>query len=70
MDALRRKERVLASSIDSKTMEIETVEARAAALKALVCDTSQTSICRLLVELETGGTDRTLTLTLTLSPSP
>ena len=54
MDALlAKKEQVLAETVAGKTSEIEAVESRAAALKALVCETSQTSICRLMVELET-----------------
>lgn len=56
--ALRRKLDVLMAGIEAKTREIEEIEARLAALKSLVCETSQTSICRLMVELETGGNIR------------
>ena len=58
LDLLHRKHRVLLAGVSSKVSEIEQVEARAAALKQTVCETSQTSICRLMVELETGGNIR------------
>ena len=58
LDALQRKHTVLLDGVSSKVTEIEAVEARAAALKQTVCETSQTSICRLMVELETGGNIR------------
>ena len=57
-DLLSRKHAVLLEGIEAKIREIEAVEARAAALKQTVCETSQTSICRLMVELETGGNIR------------
>ena len=55
LEVLKRKQRVLSASISAKTHEIDAVETRAAALKALVCETSQTSICRLMV-LSRGAT--------------
>jgi len=57
-EALRKKCEVLTAGVEAKTREIEEIEARASALKAVVCETSQTSICRLMVELETGGNIR------------
>ena len=58
LEALQSKQEVLRDGVAAKTSDIEAVELRAEALKTVVCETSQTSICRLMVELETGGNIR------------
>ena len=55
---LHRKLQVLQEGIDQKTSEIAQVDSYAADFKGAVRESSQSSICRLLVELETGGNIR------------
>ena len=55
---LHRKDKVLQDGIDQKTAELEQVEQHANEFKEGVCETSQTSIARLMCELETGGNIR------------
>ena len=58
MQQLRAKLKVLDEGIELKTAEIAHVDGLSADVKQGVCETSQTSICRLMVELETGGNIR------------
>ena len=55
---LQRKLQVLQEGIDQKTTEIAQVDTYATDFKGAVRESSQSSICRLLVELETGGNIR------------
>ena len=55
---LEAKHAVLERGISLKTDEIALTEAMASEVREAVCETSQTSICRLMVELETGGNIR------------
>ena len=58
MQQLRAKLKVLDEGIELKTAEIAHVDGLSADVKQGVCETSQTSICRLMVELETDGNIR------------
>jgi len=55
---LEAKHTVLERGIALKTDEIALTEGMSAEVREAVCETSQTSICRLMVELETGGNIR------------
>lgn len=58
LEMLHRKQRVLIEGIDLKTREIDRVEEMASDFTKTLCETSQMSISRLMVELDTGGNIR------------
>jgi Leucine-rich repeat (LRR) protein len=54
----KSKNEYLARTIKQKTVEAELVKKRQRELKTQVCEVSEQNICRLLLELETGGNIR------------
>jgi len=58
LEQLHRKQKVLQEGINQKTAELERIDRMASEFRETVCQTSQTSISRLMVELETGGNIR------------